>query len=61
MSEVLSFALKHAACDQAGGFSRGEEVIMDGLGDRSEQFGVFMAIAGIDGTKGSVAGVEQDV
>jgi hypothetical protein len=61
MSEFLSFVLKHAACDQAGGFSRSEQAIIDGLGDRSQQFGVFMAIAGIYGTKGGVAGVEQDV
>jgi hypothetical protein len=52
MSEFLSFVLKHAACDQAGGFSRGEEAIMDGLGDRSEQFEVFMAIEGSTGQKG---------
>jgi hypothetical protein len=61
MSEVLSSALKHAACYQASGFSWGEEAIIHCLGDRSEQFGVLMAITGIYGTKGGVTGVEQDV
>jgi hypothetical protein len=61
MSEFLSSALKHAACYQASGFSRGEEAIIHCLGDRSEQFGVLMAITGVYGTKGDVAGVEQDV